>query len=131
MTTHSKVILALCAIGAAVQLSSAGAQTPSLNRVMREKLDHSKAILGAVVTSDWRTMDRESRALALAVRDPAWIALIAPEYLKQSDAFQTALQQLIEASARKDLDQAAKAEVALTMSCVDCHRYVTRRRIAK
>ena len=98
---------------------------------MREKLDHSKAILGAVVTSDWRTMDRESRALALAVRDPAWTALIAPEYLKQSDAFQTALQQLIEASARKDLDQAAKAEISLTITCVDCHRYVTRRRIAK
>ena len=130
MTTHSKVVLTLCAIGAAVVLSPAGAQTPSLNRVMREKLDHSKAILGAVVTSDWNTLDRESRALVLAVRDPAWTALIAPEYLKQSDAFQTALQQLIEASARKDLDQAAKAEVSLTMSCVDCHRYVTRRRIA-
>jgi hypothetical protein len=131
MTTRSKLALTLCAIGAAVALSSAGAQTPSLNRVMREKLDHSKAILGAVVTSDWKTMDRESRALVLAARDPAWIALIAPEYLKHSDAFQTALQQLIEASARKDLDQAAKAEVSLTMSCVDCHRYVTRRRIAE
>jgi len=129
MTSHAKAVLTLCAIGAAVALSSAGAQTPMLNRVMREKLDHSKAILGAVVTSDWKTMDRESRALVLAVRDPAWTALIAPEYLKQSDAFQTALQQLIEASARKDLDQAAKAEVSLTMSCVDCHRYVTRRRI--
>lgn len=131
MTTHSRIALTLCAIGAAVALSSAGAQTPSLNRVMREKLDHSTAILGAVVTSDWNSLDRESRALVLAVRDPAWTALIAPEYLKQSDAFQTALQQLIEASARKDLDQAAKAQVSLTMSCVDCHRYLTRRRIAK
>ena len=130
MTIHSKTVLTFCAIGAAVALS-AGAQTPRLNRVMQEKLDHSKAILGAVITSDWKTLDRESRALALAVHDPAWTALIAPEYLKQSDAFQTALQQLIEASARKDLDQAAKAEVALTMSCVDCHRLVTRRRIAK
>ena len=90
MTNHSKVVLTLCAIGAAVALSSAAAQTPSLSRVMREKLDHSKAILGAVVTSDWKTMDRESRALALAVHDPAWTALIAPEYLKQSDRFQTA-----------------------------------------
>jgi len=131
MTAHSKVVLTLCAIGAALVLTPAGAQTPSLNRVMREKLDHSKAILGAVVTSDWKALDRESRALVLAVRDPAWTALIAPEYLKQSDAFQSALQQLIEASARKDLDQAAKAEVTLTMSCVDCHRLVTRRRIAK
>jgi len=131
MITRLKVVLILCAVGAAVTLSAAGDQTPSLNRVMREKLDHSKAILGAVVTSDWATLDRESRALALAVRDPAWTALIAPEYLKQSDAFQKALQQLIQASARKDLDMAASADVSLTMSCVDCHRYVARRRIAK
>jgi len=48
-----------------------------------------------------------------------------------SDAFQKALQQLIQASARKDLDLAASAEVSLTMTCVDCHRYVARRRIAK
>lgn len=130
MITRLKAILILCAVGAAVTLSAAGDQGSRLDLVMREKLDHSKAILGAVVTSDWTTLDRESRALALAVRDPAWTALRAPEYLKQSDEFQAALQRLIEASARKDLDLAAKAEVSLTMSCVDCHRYVARRRNA-
>ena len=131
MITRLKAALILCAVGTVVTLSAAGDQMPSLSRVMREKLDHSKAILGAVVTSDWATMDRESRALVLAVRDPAWTALIAPEYLKHSDEFQKALQQLIQASARKDLDLAASAEVSLTMSCVDCHRYVARRRIAQ
>jgi hypothetical protein len=45
-------------------------QTPQLSRVMREKLAHSQAILGAVVTSDWPTLDRESRALARATQDP-------------------------------------------------------------
>jgi len=110
--------------------ASASAQTPPLSRVMREKLDHSKAILGAVVTSDWTTLDRESRALARAVRDPAWIALTAPEYLQQSDAFQHALQSMIEASAKRDLAAAADAELALTKSCVTCHQYVARKRVA-
>jgi len=130
MITRTNVVLILCAVATAATLSAAGDQGTRLNRVMQEKLDHSKAILGAVVTSDWTTLDRESRALALAVRDPAWTALIAPEYLAHSDEFQAALQQLIQASARKDLDLAAKAEVSLTMSCVDCHRYVARHRIA-
>jgi hypothetical protein len=130
MITRMKAVLILCVIAVAT-LSAAGDQGARLNRLMQEKLDHSKAILGAVVTSDWATLDRESRALAVAVHDPAWTALIAPEYLKQSDAFQAALQQLIEASARKDLDLAARADVSLTMSCVDCHRIVTRRRIAR
>jgi hypothetical protein len=130
MMHRLKVILILCTASAAA-LSAAGDQGTSLSRVMRDKLDHSKAILGAVVTSDWTTLDRESRALALAVRDPGWAALIAPEYLKQTEAFQAALQQLIAASARKDLDLAAKADVSLTMSCVDCHRTIARRRIAR
>jgi hypothetical protein len=130
LTRRFNIVLSLC-VAAGISLSAAGDQIPQLNRVMQEKLDHSKAILGAVVTSDWATMGRESRALALVVRDPAWTALKAPEYLKQSDAFQTALQQLVEASTRKDLDLAGKAEVALTLSCVECHRHVAGRRVAR
>jgi hypothetical protein len=124
-----KLTMALLTV-ALTLLAPASSQAPGLNRVMQQKLDHAKAILGAVVTSDWRTLDRESRALSLATRDPAWIALIAPEYLHQSDAFQRALQDLIEASARHDLDAASKAEVSLTMSCVQCHQYVARTRVA-
>ena len=115
MLIRFKAVLVLCVVAAIATLSAAGDQAPRLSLVMRQKLDHSKAILGAVVTSDWATLDRESRALARATQDPVWIALTAPEYLRQSAAFQRALQDLIEASARKDLDAASKAEVTLTI----------------
>ena len=130
MLKQSKLVFVLC-IAAMATLSAAGDQAVGLSRVMREKLEHSKVILGAVVTSDWSTLDRESRALARATQDPAWMALTAPEYLRHSDAFQRALQSLIEASAKRDIEAASKAEVLLTMSCVDCHQYVARRRIAR
>ena len=107
-------------------------QVPPLSRVMRAKMGHAQAILAGVITNDWVALDRESRALALAVRDPAWgAALTAPEYLRQSDAFSRALQDLIEASAERDLDAAANAQVELTATCVRCHVYMSRRRIAK
>ncbi len=106
-------------------------QTPQLSRVMREKLTHSQAILGAVVTSNWPALDRESRALARASQDPAWRVMTAPEYLRYSDAFNNALHRLILASANKDLDAAADAQVELTMSCVQCHRYLMRQRIGR
>jgi hypothetical protein len=105
-------------------------QTARLKNVMRDKLVHSQAILGAVVTSDWPTLDRESRALVVASRDPAWVTLTAPEYLQQSDAFIAALKRLIQASAAQDLDAAGQAEMALTKSCVDCHSYLARHRRA-
>lgn len=131
MLTRLKAGVVLCILAGITTVAAAGDQTPRLNRVMQEKLDHSKAILGALVTSNWSTLERESRALALASRDPAWIVLTAPEYLRRSDQFQAALQQMIEASARKDLDAASKAEVALVTSCVDCHRYIAGRRLVK
>ena len=117
---------------AALAIGPGAAQKPPLNRVMQAKLGHSQAILGAVLTSDWRLLDRESRALALVVRDPAWTtALTEPEYLRQSDAFSRALQDLIEASAKRDLELAGSAHIALTASCVRCHVHMTRRRVAK
>ena len=117
---------------AALSMSVSADQGAQLNKVMRAKLGHSQVILGAVVTSNWAVLDKESRALALAVRDPAWgLALTEPEYLRQSDAFSRALQDLIEASAKRDLEAAANAHVALTASCVRCHVHMTRRRVAK
>ncbi len=99
---------------------------------MREKLVHSQAILGAILTSNWAVLDKESRELVLAVRDPAWgAALTGPEYLRQSDAFSRALQDLIQASAKRDLEAAGNAQVNLTITCVQCHLQMTRRRLAK
>jgi hypothetical protein len=131
MRTSVRILVGAFVIGA-LTIGASADQAAQLSRVMRAKLGHSQAILGAVVTSNWAVLDRESRALALAVRDPAWgIALSEPEYLRQSDAFSRAVQDLIEASAKRNLESAADAQIALTSSCVRCHVHMTRRRIAK
>ena len=131
MTTLSRTAL-VCLLTALLGATASADQGPQLSRVMREKLVHSQAILGAVLTSNWTVLDRESRELALAVRDPAWTAaLTGPAYLRQSDAFSRALQDLIEASATRDLEAAGKAQVNLTTTCVQCHLQMSRRRMAK
>lgn len=131
MTFAPRHFVSVCAV-VFLSVCASADQTPELSRVMREKLAHSQAILAAVITSDWASLDRESRALSRAVRDPSWgAALTSPEHLRESDAFIDALQKLIEASARRDLEAAGKAEVALTLSCVQCHLHMTRQRIAK
>jgi len=133
MRSSRRIVIGIFMVGAlSIGTSADQAPTPQLNKVMRAKLAHSQAILGAVVTSNWAVLDRESRALALVVRDPAWsIALTEPEYLRQSDAFSRAVQDLIEASAKRNLEAAADAQIALTTSCVRCHVHMTRRRLAK
>jgi len=133
MTATIRFCLAVCFIAAMSVCGSAdqALQPPQLSRVMREKLGRSQAILAAVIKSDWAALDRESRALALATRDPAWTVLNSPEYLRQSDAFMKSLQNLMKASASRDLQVAADADVALTLSCVQCHLHMTRQRMAR
>lgn len=124
--------LATMGLAAVLGVCASADQAPQLNKVMRAKLAHSQAILAAVITSDWTSLDRESRALAMAVRDPAWTtALTGPEYIRQSDAFSRALQDLIEASEKSDLEAAGTAQIALTSTCVRCHLLMSRRRVAK
>jgi len=130
MTQHMRMVVGALALAMGVSVSAD--QPAQLNKVMRAKLGHSQAILGAVVTSNWPVLDKESRALALAVRDPAWgFALTEPEYLRQSDAFSRALQDLIESSAKRDREAAGTAQLALTATCVRCHLTMTKRRVGR
>ena len=66
MKANMRIIVGMFAIVAlSIGTLADQAPAPQLNKVMRAKLGHSQAILGAVVTSDWAVLDRESRALAL------------------------------------------------------------------
>ena len=112
-------------------VAASPAQGPGLERVMRQKLTLAQHILEAVVTSDWPALDSESRKLEALTNDPAWAVLKSPEYSKQSIAFRAAIQDLRQAAARRDLDKTPTAYNAMTLRCVDCHRYVARTRIAR
>ncbi len=110
---------------------STSAQTRRLNAVMRSKLEHSKNVLEGVVTSNWLLLERESRALEAATKDPAWTVLTMPEYVKQSEAFIRATEDLLAAAKQRDLEAASKGFVALSTSCVTCHQYLARSRVAR
>jgi hypothetical protein len=121
---------AITALLTASVAARAGAQTTALDRVMRQKLADAQAVMAAVVTSNWTELDRRSRALAKATDDPAWLVLRTPEYTKQSEAFLRAIDDLVDAADRRDQDAAPLAYLAVTVRCVQCHRYVARARIA-
>jgi hypothetical protein len=118
------------ALTTSLAVSSSTAQTTALNRVMRQKLNDSQGLLAALVTSNWADLERRSEALARITNDPAWIVLNSPEYARQSQAFMRAAQDLVDAAKRRDLEAAPQAYASLTLSCVQCHRYVARARIA-
>jgi hypothetical protein len=118
-------------LSALVGLGASPNQGPEVSSVMRMKLQHAQKILEAVVTSDWVGLETQSRELEHLTNDPRWTALKYPQYARYSSAFIQAVQDLHRAAAQRDLDQAPKAYVAVTLRCVDCHRYLARERMAK
>lgn len=121
----------IAAFSAFFCLAASPSQGPQVNRLMRAKLAHTQKILEAVVTSDWVSLETHSRALERLTQDPRWTVLRYPEYARYSAAFIQAVQDLHRAAAQRDLEVTPKAYIAVTLRCVDCHRYLARDRIAK
>jgi hypothetical protein len=120
------VVLALLATG-----SAAPGQTPATGTLMREKLTHAERVLEAIMVSDYLMLQRHSQELARATQSPAWQVFKSPEYIRYSEDFLRAAQDLVNAAEQRDLDAAAFDYVTLTVSCYDCHRYIKRARLAK
>ena len=117
--------------GALFGLAAIPSQGPGLDRVMRQKLQHAQKILEAVVTSDWVSLEANSRELERLTNDPRWTVLTYPEYARHSAAFTRAVRTLHTAATQRDLDATPKAYVEVTLQCVECHRYLARARIAQ
>lgn len=128
MTRPARASLALVAL---LGVSAVQAQGPALDRVMHKKLEASQQILEAMVTSRWDALEARSRELESLTNDPGWTVLKAPEYARHSNGFRAAVRTLHDAAAKRDLDATPKAYVAMTLSCVECHRYLARNRLAR
>jgi hypothetical protein len=129
MNKMSQTVVVL--VAAFSGLAAMPSQGPELAKVMREKLVHAQEILEAVVTSDWVGLETHTRELERLTNDPRWTVLKYPEYARHSTAFVRAIQDLHQAAAQRDLEKTPQAYIAVTLRCVECHRYLARARIAK
>jgi cytochrome c556 len=59
-----------------------------------------------------------------------WQAFPTEEYLHHTANFRRAAEALIRAAKDRNVDGAALAYVQMTMTCVDCHKYVRQQRRA-
>jgi hypothetical protein len=128
MTTRRwSVALMLFAV---IDVSVMAAQSRATTRVMQKKLEVSQKILEAVVTSRWAELEARGRDLEDLTNDPGWAVLKKPEYARHSNNFRESVRALHLAASQRDLEATPKAYVAMTLSCVECHRYLARSRFA-
>jgi hypothetical protein len=111
-------------------LAQLAVQGPAVDRLMQKKLVVTQKILEAVVTSRWSDLEARTRDLEDLTNDPAWRVLTAPEYATHSNRFRLSVRALHDAAAKRDLETTPQAYVNVTLSCIECHRYLARSRIA-
>jgi len=124
------VLIFTAMIPLVVGVSSAIGQTAQTKRVMQQKLAESQQLLGALVTSNWAVLNQRAQALQSLTKDPAWQVLQTPEFRDYTAAFLRATQAVAAAAGQRDQRTALTAYNQLVGSCVECHRYVARSRIA-
>ena len=83
------------------------------------------------MTNNWMALQTDTVALQRTARDPAWAVLTSPEYIRHTTTLVSATDDLLDAAKRRDLEATPLAYVSLTLSCVQCHRYIARMRIAR
>jgi hypothetical protein len=130
MTRTLRTSFGLVLVAVVLGTVADSAQTPSTGRVMRDKLTHTQKILEAIMVSDFAALDRESAALSRATELPAWSVLKSAEYMRQSAAFVSAIEDLRDAARARDLDRAALEYMSLTLTCFQCHKHLKGVRIA-
>ena len=98
---------------------------------MREKLDQSQKVLGALATEDYFTLEKISQRLSAMTQEAGWQAFQNPDYAQFSANFRSHANALAKAAKEKNIDAATLAYVRMTMSCVDCHKSVRGRLAAE
>ena len=97
-----------------------------MQEIMRTKLSNTQALLKAIVTTDYKEIDRAAAALnrISEMEIVSWQNPPKREYTEQAMLFMSSVADLREASSRHDIEAAGAAYSNLITTCVHCHAYV-------
>ncbi|MEZ6090804.1 MAG: hypothetical protein R3C05_22845 [Pirellulaceae bacterium] len=125
-----KVLLTVLLVTGVLMSGAVQSQAPrelgsaNLRDVMKQKLEHSRALLEGVVLEDFDKVTKHGQALSLLSLESGWQVLQTDEYVELSKSFRETADRLTRAGREKNLDAATLAYMDMTMRCVQCHRYV-------
>ena len=133
MKTKS-IVLAAALLLAAVGLGTALAQTRrsrATKEFMRDKLELSQKVLEGLAMEDYDLISTKAQKLSAMSKEAPWQVFENPDYAQHSATFRRNADSLVRAAREKNLDAATLAYVRMTMSCVDCHKFVRGKIVAQ
>ena len=129
MTLRRFAVLGLALLALAVQPASGDAR---MQAVMRSKLANTQSLLKAIVTADYKEIDRAALALnrISEMEIVSWQNPPKPDYTAQAVLFMTSVDGLREAAGRRDMEAVGTEYSTLVSTCIHCHTYVRDARVA-
>ena len=100
------------------------ATKPTTKEIMTEKLDYAHFLLNGIATENFDLIANNAEKLNQLSQSTVWRAGRTPEYEALSADFRRHAVALTKAAKDRNLDAASLAYVQMTLSCVNCHKYM-------
>lgn len=102
-----------------------------LTHFMRGKLTASQSVLDGLVTEDFKKIEKGGLKLLVMSKAADWQVFKTGTYAQYSAEFQRTTDRLVKMAKKKQLDSAALSYMHVTMTCINCHKYVKKERLAR
>jgi hypothetical protein len=99
--------------------------------LMRDKLTYAKDALDGLSVEDFDKVAKSAEMLRMISRASSWYVLDSDEYRRHSKDFQEQAADLQRHAKDKNLDAAALDYMRISLTCVQCHKYVREARREK
>lgn len=116
--------------GSVVLTGQIGADT-STRQAMKFKLHYSQSILEGIATENFALIATNAVNLSRLSQSAEWAVRQTADYQRLTREFSQAADNLHERALKQNVDGATVAYFQLTVSCVNCHRYLRDAKMAR
>ena len=130
--------VALCAVGVTTLAWNTSGRTQAqetkkkdppkksavMQAFMKVKLTQAQGMLEGLAVEDFDQIEKNAAAMFLLTKAEQWNASKDPRFIQHSKEFERVTTQLAKYAKDKNLDGASLMYVQLTLSCIECHRFV-------
>ena len=96
----------------------------AMKAFMRKKLEASQSLLEGLAMEDFDLITRGAKQLKATSAAAEFLVIHDPLYTENADEFRRIIDKMEKAAKEKRIDGATLAYMDMTMSCVECHKYV-------
>jgi hypothetical protein len=130
MSTRSMILVALFGaltwevIAAEQPKRDLAAEPTDHGGLMRRKLEHTRGMLEGLATEDFALIQKHAKLMNELTTLEQWSRPESLRYRAQLNIFWSANKEMMRHAKDKNLDGAALSYTQMTLSCVNCHKFL-------